>query len=675
MNPLLSDYSLPPFHKIEAAHIVPAIEEVIAQNRNQIEAITQLKNPTWENVMYTLEGGDALLSRAWSPVSHLNSVKNTPELRAAYVEAEPKLTEYGTWVGQNTALYQQIRKLQDSSDFANYSKAQQQALKHAVRDFKLAGVALEGDKRAHYAQLKQELSQLQTQFEHNVMDCTDAWHIDVKDEEKLTGIPEAILMNAKQKAQEAKAEGWRLGLDFPTYYSVITYADDQSLRQTFHQAFATRAATTGPHGKKFDNTDIIKQIVSKRQELANLLGFESYAEYSLAPKMAKSSTEVFDFLNQLVDKARPFAQRDYQSLQAFAKNSFNVDKLEAWDIAYYSEKQKQALFEITEEVLRPYFPIEKVLKGMFEIVNRLYGMRIEKHEGVPVWHDDVTFYDIFDANGEMRGQFYLDPFARANKRGGAWMDDALGRRIQDNGQIQHPVAYLTCNFQPAASNKPALLSHSEVVTLFHEFGHGLHHMMTQIDVADVAGINGVPWDAVELPSQFFENWCWQDEALGLISGHVETGEPLPQAELEKLKKAKNYQSGLFLVRQLEFALFDMNLHHDQHVKDAQSVLDNVRAKVSVIPVPEYNRFQNSFSHIFAGGYAAGYFSYLWAEVLSADAFGRFEDEGIFNQTVGQAFLNNILEQGGSEDPGVLFERFRGRAPTVDALLHHHGLDS
>jgi oligopeptidase A len=676
MNPLISDYVLPPFEQIQADNVVPGIELVLKENRNQIEKLSKLENPNWKNLMYELEGVDIRLSKAWSPIGHLNAVKNTPEIREAHAKAEEMLVEYSTWVGQNKDLYHAILKVKNNDEYVSLNTAQQQAVDHAVRDFKLAGVGLEGDSAKKFAALTKELSKLTTQFQNNVMDCTDSWFYDVTDKSMLAGVPEAVIQAAQDKAKAAKVEGYRLGIDFPTYYAISKYADNQEIRKTLHKAYFTKASTLGPHDKKYDNSEVMKNIVRIRSELASILDFTSYAEYSLATKMAKDTDEVFEFLYSLAEKAKPFAQKDYEALRTFVKEKYNIDKVNPWDVSYYSEKQKQALFDISEEELRPYFPIDKVLSGMFEITNRLYGMTVKPHAGVETWHEDVTFYDIYDSSGELRGQFYLDPFARPNKRGGAWMDEALTRSKKTDGSIQTPVAFLVCNFQPASTGKPALLNHTEVLTLFHEFGHGLHHMMTQIETRDVSGINGVPWDAVELPSQFFENWCWQDDALQLISGHYETGEPLPAQQLEKLKQAKNYQSGMFILRQLEFAIYDLRIHKEfDKNKDDQlkNILDETRDQISVIPVAEYSRFENSFTHVFSGGYAAGYYSYLWAELLSADAFSLFEEQGIFNANTGKSFLNNILEKGGSEEPADLFAAFRGRAPKIDALLHSHGL--
>ncbi|MEJ2177923.1 MAG: M3 family metallopeptidase, partial [Gammaproteobacteria bacterium] len=526
-----------------------------------------------------------------------------------------------------------------------------------------------------FREISSELSSLGNQFSQNLLDATDAWHVDVEDQDGVSGIPENALDLARQTAAGAGTKGWRFTLQGPSYLAVITYADDRGLREKMYRAYVTRASETGPNGGEWDNTEIIYKILRLRKELAALLGFEHYAALSVATKMAESSDEIFEFLEQLSEKSKPIGEREVAELQQFARDNLDLDQLAPWDVAYASDKLRQHRYDFSQEALRPYFPLPKVMQGMFEIVGKLFGVRVENSQPPSIWHEDVQFFKITDQAGKTRGYFYVDLYSRKHKRGGAWMADCVGRRLTARG-LQLPVAFLTCNFSAPVEDQPSLLTHEEVMTLFHEFGHGLHHMLTKINVAGVAGINGVPWDAVELPSQFLENWCWEREALDLISGHVETGEPLPQELLGKMRQAKNFHSAMQMCRQLEFSLFDMQLHTDfdpDGASSVQEVLNRVRARVAVVKAPSFNRFQHSFGHIFAGGYAAGYYSYKWAEVLSADAFSLFEEKGIFDTSTGQSFLENILEKGGSEEPMSLFQAFRGRKPSVDALLRHSGL--
>lgn len=678
-NPLLTDFDLPPFADIRAEHVEPAISELISYNLSKIDELTQSQGTlTWETLVNSIEEWEDKLSKAWSPVGHLNAVLNSPELRGAYNNCLPKLSDYSTQIGQNQKLYEAYSALKESASFSALNQAQQKVITNAIRDFKLSGVALPKEQRMRFAKLDQELSKLHSQFQDNVLDATDNWHLDIEDVSLLKGIPEASITLAKQAAEKAKAPGWRLKLDYPCYQAVITYADNAHIRQKIHQAYATKASELGVSPEKWNNTDLMEKILATRHEMANLLGFKNYAERSLAKKMAKKPEQVISFLTELAIKAKPFGERDYKELVAFAKTEYGIEKLESWDVAYYSEKLRQKRFSISEEMLRPYFPAPKAISGMFEVVKRLYGINIVEKKGVKTWHPDVQFFQIYDEDKNLRGEFYLDLFARNQKRGGAWMDEARVRRIKQNGKLQTPVAYLTCNFRPPIGESPSLLTHDEVVTLFHEFGHGLHHMLTKIDYASVSGINGVAWDAVELPSQFMENWCWQNEALQFISSHYQTQQPLPADLLEKMHKAKNFQSGMFLLRQLELAIFDFRMHLEYDPQKGgriQEILDEVRHQYSVVPVASYNRFQHSFGHVFSGGYAAGYYSYLWAEVLALDAFSKFESEGIFNKVTGKAFLEKILEKGGSVDPDILFRDFRGRDPEIDPLLKHHGLSA
>ncbi|WP_432455703.1 oligopeptidase A [Agarivorans sp. QJM3NY_29] len=673
-NPLLDLPGLPPFSKIKPAHVQPAVEQVIEECRATIDSVLKEATPTWQNFILPLDEVNDRLGRLWSPVSHCNSVVNSQELREAYESCLPLLSEYSTFVGQHKGLYQAYKSLADSQAFADYNLAQQKSVTDALRDFELSGIGLEAEQQQRYGEIVKRLSELSSQFSNHVLDATLAWQKHITESSELVGLPDSALAAAKQAAAAKDLEGYLLTLEFPSYLPVMTYADNRSLREEMYRAFSTRASEQASTEQKFDNSGLIDEELALRHELAQLLGFASYADKSLATKMAESPAQVLGFLEDLAARSKPQAERELAELQAFAKQYHGVDELAAWDIAYYSEKLKQHTYAISDEQLRPYFPENRVLSGLFEVVNRLFKVTVSERQGVDTWHPDVRFFDISDDSGTLRGSFYLDLYAREHKRGGAWMDGCIDRRVDVDGQLVKPVAYLTCNFNKPVGDKPALFTHDEVITLFHEFGHGIHHMLTKVDEAAVSGINGVAWDAVELPSQFLENWCWQSEALAFISGHYETGEPLPQQMLDKMLAARNFQSAMTMVRQLEFSLFDFRLHYElAEGRSVQQRLDEVRQQVSVINPPSFNRFQNSFSHIFAGGYSAGYYSYKWAEVLSADAFAKFEDEGIFNAETGLQFLHNILEKGGSQQPMELFKAFRGREPKVDALLRHSGI--
>lgn len=673
-NPLLNNTGLPKFSQIQPEHVVPAIEQLIQQCRDTIEQVSQIDTPTWENFYLPQAITGDKLSRAWSPVVHLNSVKNSSELREAYQACLPMLSEYSTWVGQHQGLYQGYVKLKNSPEFATYSLAQKKAIENSLRDFELSGISLPADKQKRYGEISARLSELSSQFSNNVLDATMGWDIVIDDDADLKGLPESALEGAKLSAQSKEKSGYRFTLEFPSYLPVMTYCENRELRQKMYEAYNTRASDQGPNAGKWDNSALMAETLELRLELAKLLGFENYAELSLATKMAENPTQVVDFLEGLANRSKEQGKKELAELKAFAKESYGVSELQPWDIAFYSEKQKQALYAINDEELRLYFPEERVLSGLFELVKRIFGMRVEEQKEFDSYHENVRFFNIFDETDRLRGSFYLDLYARENKRGGAWMDDCINQKRLADGSLQKPVAYLTCNFNKPIGDKPALFTHDEVTTLFHEFGHGIHHMLTEIDVGDVSGINGVPWDAVELPSQFLENWCWEEDALAFISGHYQTGEPLPKEKLTQLLKAKNFQAAMFVLRQLEFGLFDFRLHMSEPKENiVLDTLKAVKAQVAVVELPTFVRTPHSFSHIFAGGYAAGYYSYLWAEVLSADAFARFEEEGIFNREVGQSFLDNILTRGGSEEPMVLFERFRGRKPTLDALLRHKGI--
>ena len=667
---------LPLFSKINPADITPAIARAIDKCKQEIEAVVASGDYSYANLVLRLEEVDDQLSKMWSPVSHMNSVVSSDELREAHDACLPLLSEYGTWVGQHEGLYKAYTSLKQSDEFATLDEARQKVIDNAIRDFTLSGVALSGEKKKRYAEIQAKLSELSSTFSNNVMDATMGWTKHITDEELLSGLPDSAREAAAQAAHQKDLQGWLFTLDIPSYLPVMLYADNRELREEMYRAYATKASDQGPNAGKWDNTDIIKQTLALRSELAELLGFSSYAERSLATKMADSTEQVIGFLRDLAAKSKPQAQRELEEVTAYARDTHGVNELQAWDLPYYSEKLKQEKYTISDEMLRPYFPENKVLSGLFEVVHRLYGLSIEEQQGIDTWHKDVRYFTITDSTNTVRGSFYLDLYARAKKRGGAWMDECRVRREKANGELQLPVAYLTCNFNAPVGDKPALFTHDEVVTLFHEFGHGIHHMLTKISVAGVSGINGVAWDAVELPSQFLENWCWEEEALKFISGHYETGEPLPADLLERMLAARDFQSAMQMVRQLEFSLFDFLLHCEPGDKvDVQKILNDVRKEVAVVIPPEFNRFQHGFSHIFAGGYAAGYYSYKWAEVLSADAYSKFEEDGIFNRDTGKAFLENILEMGGSREPMALFVAFRGREPKVDALLRHSGIRS
>lgn len=676
-NPLLTPFELPPFSKIKPEDIVPAVKAALADCRAEVERVVAQDAPfTWDNLCQPLAEVDDRLSRIFSPVSHLNSVQNSPELREAYEQCLPLLSEYGTWVGQHEGLYQAYRSLKEGAGFAVLTKPQKKAVENSLRDFELSGIGLPKEKQQRYGEIMARLSELGSAFSNNVLDATMGWSKLITDEKELSGLPESAMAAAKALAESKEKEGWLLTLDIPSYLPVMTYADNRELRHEMYQAFTTRASDQGPNAGQWDNSEIMAETLQLRHELAQLLGFKSYADKSLATKMAENPQQVLAFLNDLAERACPQGAQELAELREFTRKHYDVTELEAWDITYYSEKQKQHLYSISDEQLRPYFPEQRVLSGLFEVVKRIYGITAKERHDVDVWNSEVRFFELYDETGELRGSFYLDLYAREHKRGGAWMDDCVGRLRRADGSLQKPVAYLTCNFNRPIGDKPALFTHNEVTTLFHEFGHGLHHMLTTIETAGVSGINGVPWDAVELPSQFMENWCWEPEALAFISGHYQTNEPLPQEMLDKMLAAKNYQAALFILRQLEFGMFDFRLHTEFDPAQGARILETlkeVKALVAVMPSPSWGRFPHAFSHIFAGGYAAGYYSYLWAELLSADAFSRFEEEGIFNVDTGRAFLDNILSQGGSDEPMNLFKNFRGREPKIDAMLRHYGI--
>ncbi|PAJ73425.1 oligopeptidase A [Pseudoalteromonas sp. NBT06-2] len=677
-NPLIGLEGLPPFSEIKPEHIVPALKKGIEACRKKIDEVLENKTFTWNNFIAPLEVVDDQLSRLWSPVSHMHSVVNSEELREAYDECLPLISEYSTYVGQHQGLYKAYQAIKESEEFTALSVAQQKVITNTLRDFKLSGISLSEEKQKRYAVISAKLSELAAKFGNNVMDATRAWQKHITDKSLLAGLPESAIALAEQTAQNKELEGWLFTLDFPSYLPVMTYADNQALRKETYTAFATRASEQGPDHGKFDNSQVMAEELALRHELAQLLDFNNFAEHSLATKMAQTTDQVFSFLHDLAKQSKGQALEELAELEAFAKDKHDIDKLNAWDLSYYAEKLKQEKYAISDEVLRPYFPENRVLSGLFTTVKRLFSIDVIEVKGIDTWHKDVRFFEIFDEKGDKRGSFYLDLYAREHKRGGAWMDDCMGRKPRLDGSIQLPVAYLVCNFNRPVGDKPALFTHNEVTTLFHEFGHGIHHMLTQVEAGSVAGINGVAWDAVELPSQFLENWCYEEEALTFISGHYETNEALPKGLLDKLLAAKNFQSAMVMLRQIEFSLFDFHIHADydpQKTCQIQTILNKVRTETSVIKAPEFNRFQHGFSHIFAGGYSAGYYSYKWAEVLSADAFSLFEEEGVFNVQIGKSFMENILEMGGSKEPMELFKAFRGREPKVDALLRHSGIST
>jgi len=677
-NPLLTSATLPPFSEIKPSHIEPAIDHLLEECRAIVKITTQITEPfSWENLVNPIEKTEDRLNKAWSPVSHINSVVNNNDIREAYNACLPKLSQYSTEMGQNKALYNAYFEISNSPGFSRLNQGQQKTIQNALRDFELSGINLNPEQQCRYREISQELSKLSSKFEENVLDATHAWKKHIQDETLLAGIPETTRTLAKTTAETDNLSGWVLTLDFPCYLAIMTYADNPALRQEIYTAFATRASDINPDTIQWDNTKIMDDLLALRHEKARLLGFNNYAELSLATKMADTPQQVIDFLENLAHKSKEQAQTDFDELQQFAKQEYQADNLNAWDINYFSEKMRQQQLELSQEEIRNYFPATRVIPGLFTVVNKLYGLTINEISNFDRWHSDVRFFEIYDQDNVLRGKFYLDLYARPNKRGGAWMDDCVSRKNGPDG-LQTPVAYLTCNFTPPANDDPALLSHNEVITLFHEFGHGLHHMLTKVDHLSVSGINGVQWDAVELPSQFMENWCWQKPALEIISGHYQTGAPLPESLLEKMLAAKNFQSGMFMIRQLEFSLFDFQIHLNfdpTKSSNIYSTLSAIRDQFSVVTTPAFNRFAHSFSHIFAGGYAAGYYSYKWAELLSCDAFSRFEDEGIFNPQTGADFLTHILEKGGSIDAMDLFVNFRGREPSIDALLQHNGIIS
>ncbi len=675
-NAILNQAPLPVFSAIAPEKIESTLTQITTDNRNQLTELLKNKTATWENLILPLEELDNQLNKMWAPVSHLHAVMESDELRKVYNACLPVLTEYHTEFMQNEALFQAVKTIAESADYQNFTPVQTKAITNQLRDFRLMGVSLSAEEKIRFLDLQKKISQLCTQFGENVLDATQGFTLPVTDSHSLKGLPEQTLKIAEQTAKQHEKTGYELTLDYPCYSMVMKYLDNRDLRRALYEAYVTRASDQGPTAGRWDNSQIMEDILKIRHELAQLLGFANFAEYSLATKMAKTPDVVLNFLYDLVARSKPFAEQEMQELTAFAKSIDAIQQLEAWDIPYYTEKLRVVKYDVSQEELRAYFPAEKVLAGMFTVMGRLFGIKLIERKDVDTWHPDVQFFEVYDSNNQLRGYFYTDLYARNHKRDGAWMDECRIRQTLPDGSLQYPVAFLTCNFTPPVDNKPSLLTHDDVQTVFHEFGHCLHHLLTQVNFAPLSGINGVPWDAVEFPSQFFEHWCWDKEALRLISAHETTGQPLPDHLYHKMMAAKNFQSGMQMLRQLEFALFDFRLHLEFDPAKSpfvQKTLDDVRKQVSVVPTPAFNRFQHSFSHIFAGGYAAGYYSYKWAEVLSSDAFSRFEEKGIFDPESGRAYLKNILEQGGVYEPMDLFIAFRGREPNIDALLRHSGL--
>jgi oligopeptidase A len=680
-NPLLTDDTLPAFSAIRPEHVAPAIEELLADYRMAIDALTAVDAPRdFHTVMLTQERLEQRLARAWSPVSHLHSVADNEGLRAAYGPAEERLTDHAIELGQNRDLYAAVQALADAADFATLPRAERALVEHALRDFKLSGVALEEPARSRFRQIGVELSKLSTEFSNAVLDASEAWHEHITDERDLHGVPESGRSVLRQYAEDQDLDGYLVTLKQPSVQAVLTYAQNRDLRQRVYWAYQTRASDEGPDAGKFDNSQRIEKIMALRHEAAQLLGFANAAEESLATKMARSPTEVMEFLHGLAERARPVAQEELVRLREFAKVELALDNLEPWDMGYASEKLRQRQYSLDEEQLKPYFPLPAVIEGLFELTNRLYGISLARREDVDVWHPDVRYYDVRDADGRVFAGAYIDLYARNGKRGGAWMD-VCRARFDDGENLQLPVAFLTCNFPPPTDGKPALLMHDDVLTLFHEFGHGLHHLLTEIALPSIGGIDGVEWDAVELPSQFMENFGWNREALDLFAKHYQTGERLPDELFERMLAARHFHAGLFLVRQLEFALFDFLLHLQYDPAEGartMAVLEDVRKQVAVLHPPAWQRFPHGFSHVFAGGYAAGYYSYLWAELLSTDTFGAFEDQAgehgsVIDRATGERFRREFLSVGASRPALESFIAFRGRKPEPEALLRSHGL--
>ena len=677
-NPLLAQDLYPAFSRVKPGHIKPAITKLIDDCRRTVERVVSdeenKENATWDSLIAPIDEALSVLGKAWGIVTHLNSVVSSDELREAHDEMLPIVSEFYTWLGQNYELYQAYKDLYAHDSYLFMGEAQRRAVELELRDFKLSGIALEAEDKKRFAELRAKLSELCSKFSNNVLDATNDFIKHVTDVEELKGLPESALALARQEAQAHNMDGYILTLKLPSYLPVMQHAVNRQLREEMYRAYVTRASEIGPAASKFDNTDIINEELKYSTEIAEMLGFNTYADLSLATKMAESKEQVLGFLEDLAKRSKAQAQEEVKEVQAYAKSK-GVSVLRPWDYPYYSEMLKQEKYSISDEQIRPYFPLNKVLSGLFNLVKNLFGIEVRPHLGMDTWHKDVSFYDIHDKDGNLLGGFYTDLYARERKNGGAWMDSCVGRRYRQDGSLQTPVAYLICNFMPPIGDKPALLNHDEVETLFHEFGHCLHHLLTTVDVSSLVGINNVPWDAVEVPSQFMENFTWQPEVLDLLTCHVDTGAKLPAELLANMLASRNYHSALAMLRQLEFAIFDLKVYGVKKLSGTvQELLNEVRKEVSVLPTADFNRFQNSFTHIFAGGYSAGYYSYKWAEVLSSDIFAKFEESGnVMSSEVGHEYLHKILENGGSHEFMEMFKNFRGREPSIDALLRHSGI--
>jgi oligopeptidase A len=673
MNPLLDFSDLPRYSEFEPAFVAPAVDQLLAENRALVERIaSDAAEPTWDDFVQPLEDANERLYRAWGQVSHMNAVMNSPALREVYNANLPKLSQYGTELSQHEGLYRKYKALRAGAAFGALSAARQRVVDNRLRDFRLGGAELDDVAKARFKAVAERLSELSSKFSDNVLDATNAFTHYATSGQELLGLPEDVVTAARAAAEADGKPGWKFTLHMPSYLPVLQYADHRPLREAMYRGYATRASELGDPA--LDNTPVMNEILRLRREEAQLLGYRTFAEVSLVPKMADTPAQVLGFLHDLAARARPFAERDLADLRAFARDELGLDSLDAWDYAWASEKLRVARYSFSEQEVRRYFPEDRVVAGMFRLIETLYGLTITQ-DTAPVWHPDVRFYRITDRDGRTVGRFYMDLYARTTKRGGAWMDDAMSRRRTTSG-MQTPVAYLNCNFTAPVDGKPALFTHDEVITLFHEFGHGLHHLLTQVEDLAVSGINGVEWDAVELPSQFMENFCWERDVLSHMTAHADTGEPLPRVLFDRMLAARNFQSGMQTVRQLEFAMFDMRVHHDLDPSGGKSVLDllaEVRREVAVVIPPAFNRFPQSFSHIFAGGYGAGYYSYKWAEVLSADAYSLFEDMGVLDPEAGERFRREILGVGGSRPAMESFVAFRGREPSIEALLRHNGM--
>ncbi|WP_020651680.1 M3 family metallopeptidase [Massilia niastensis] len=685
-NPLLDFSGLTRFDAVRPEHVTPAIEQLI---KEAAAVVSKLEAPadtvTWDSFVVPLEEATERLGRAWGVVNHLNNVMDTPELRATYNENQPKVIEFWTALGQNEALFAKYKALRHGSEYDSLSAARKRIVENALRDFRLGGAELPADKKQRFAEIQEQQSATSTRFSENVLDATNDYKLLVEAESELAGIPEDVKGAARASAEKDGKAGWQFTLHFPSYYPVLQFADNRALREKIYRASATKASDAGvmfSELEKWDNTGNIVKLLKLRHEEAQLLDYANFAEVSLVPKMAQSPQHVIEFLEDLAKRARPFAENDLEELRNFARDELGIAEMQSWDVAYASEKLREKRYAFSAQEVKEYFPEPKVVEGLFNVIQDLFGVRI-KPDDAPVWHPDVRFFRI-ERDGQLVGQFYLDLYARPGKGQGAWMDDARGRRLATGGIVQTPVAYLTCNFTPPASVdgklQPSLFTHDEVITLFHEFGHGLHHMLTEVEELSVSGISGVEWDAVELPSQFMENFCWEWDKLQHMTAHVKTGEPLPRALYDKMMAAKNFQSGMQTLRQVEFSLIDMHLHYDfdpNMQRTVQELIDDVRKHFAVLVPPAFNRFQHSFGHIFSGGYAAGYYSYKWAEVLSADAYAAFEEaiEGGDLLETGKRFQREILAVGGSRPALESFKAFRGREPSIDALLRHSGMNS